>query len=99
MNAATLVNAVKKAGGVLALDSDGIRFRLPQNAAHLIPALREQKAEVIAILQARNGTLATFPHCPRCVGYALYRSNNLGNYECQTCGLQEIPEELARTVQ
>jgi hypothetical protein len=87
MNAATLVNAVKEAGGVLTLDSDGIRFRLPQNAAHLIQALREQKAEVIAILQAHSGRVATFPHCPRCAGYAVYRSNNLGSYECQTCGL------------
>ena len=99
MNATTLVNVVKKAGGVLALDGDGIRFRLPQDTAQLIQALREQKTEVIAILQARGGRLATFPHCPKCASYALYRSNNLGNYQCQTCGMREIPEDLARRVQ
>ena len=47
-----------------------------------------------------NGERATvFPHCPRCASYALYRENNLGNFECQTCGLQGIEESLARRVQ
>lgn len=99
MNAATLVNVVKKVGGVLTLDGDRIRFRLPQDNAHLVQALREQKAEVIAILRSRGGRLAIFPHCPKCASYALYRNNNLGNYECQTCGMREIPEDLARRVQ
>jgi hypothetical protein len=39
-----------------------------------------------------------FPRCPRCVSYALYRPNNIGNYECQTCGLPDIPEDVARWV-
>jgi Zn ribbon nucleic-acid-binding protein len=40
-----------------------------------------------------------FPHCPKCASYALYRQNNIGNYECQTCGLLDIPEEVARRLQ
>ncbi len=40
-----------------------------------------------------------FPHCPRCASYALYRANNIGNYECLTCGRLDIPEEVARRLQ
>jgi hypothetical protein len=40
-----------------------------------------------------------FPHCPRCASYALYRRNNIGNYECQTCGLIDITEAVARRIQ
>ena len=43
-----------------------------------------------------GGRIAAFPHCPRCRSYALYRRNNTGNYECQTCGLLEIEESVAR---
>jgi hypothetical protein len=37
-----------------------------------------------------------FPHCPACMSYALYRENNIGNYECLTSGLQNIEESTAR---
>lgn len=40
-----------------------------------------------------------FPHCSRCASYALYRRNNIGTYECMTCGLQGIEESTARRVQ
>ncbi len=40
-----------------------------------------------------------FPHCPKRASYALYRKNNIGNYECRTCGLLDIPEEVARRLQ
>ena len=99
MKAADLVEAVKRAGGVLALDGDGIEFRLPEGASHLIELLRSQKAEVVALLRARGGRAATFPHCPSCSSYALYRRNNAGHFECQTCGRQGITEEVARRVQ
>ena len=36
------------------------------------------------------------PDCPKCASYALYRETNRGNYECQTCGLQNIEEQIAR---
>jgi transposase-like protein len=37
-----------------------------------------------------------FPHCPRCLSFALYRKNNRGDYECQTCGETSITEAWAR---
>jgi hypothetical protein len=40
-----------------------------------------------------------FPHCPRCTSYALYRKNNVGNYEFETCGERDIPEAIAWRVQ
>lgn len=40
-----------------------------------------------------------FPRCPACLSYYLYRQNNIGNYECMTCGLQDITESTARRVQ
>jgi hypothetical protein len=37
-----------------------------------------------------------FPRCPRCASYDLYRPNNIGDYECLTCGLRNIAEAVAR---
>jgi hypothetical protein len=37
-----------------------------------------------------------FPQCPGCASYALYRKNNIGAFECLTCGLAEIEENSAR---
>jgi hypothetical protein len=31
--------------------------------------------------------------------YALYRKNNIGDYECLTCGLRDIDEIVARRLQ
>jgi hypothetical protein len=36
------------------------------------------------------------PHCPRCSSFALYQANTAGNYECQTCLMQDIDPALAR---
>ena len=41
----------------------------------------------------------SFPYCPRCLSYALYRPNNVGYYECQTCGLEGISEDVAQRTQ
>jgi hypothetical protein len=40
----------------------------------------------------------TAPHCPRCTSYALHEQDNMGAYECQNCGLQNIEEQVARRV-
>ena len=42
---------------------------------------------------------SVFPHCPRCSSFDLYRKNNIGNYECLTCELQDIDETAARRLQ
>jgi hypothetical protein len=98
MTCAELIESVKRAGGVLELDGDKLRCRLPKDAVHFADLLREHREELLEIVKARGGRVATFPHCPKCASYALYRENR-GNYECQTCGLRDIEESIARRVQ
>jgi Zn ribbon nucleic-acid-binding protein len=99
MSVGELLETVKLAGGILELDGDKLRCRLPKDSAHLTGLLREHKQALIAILRARGGRVATFPHCPKCASFALYRRNNIGSYECETCGLKDIDETAARRVQ
>ena len=99
MNAAALIESVRASGGTLTLAGDSVRCWLPKDAAHLAVELRQCKPELIEILRRAGGRVATFPHCPRCAGYALYREHNRGDYECQTCGMQGIEESTARRVQ
>jgi hypothetical protein len=33
---------------------------------------------------------AILPRCPECKSYALYRKNNIGAFQCETCGLKNI---------
>lgn len=97
MNAAELVAAIKSQGGVLTLDGSGqIKCHLPKGALYMLELLREHKSEVIEIMKAHAGRIAAFPRCPRCTSYALYHRGNVGNYECLTCGLQDITEVTAR---
>jgi ribosomal protein L37AE/L43A len=49
--------------------------------------------------QKIEGGVRVFPHCPRCASYALYRKNNIGSYACETCGMQDISEAVARRFQ
>lgn len=96
MTTTELIDAVARAGGVLKIERDGVRCWLPIAAAHLASQLRERKPEVVSLLRMQGGRVATFPHCPRCASYALYRQHNEGKFECQTCGLQNIEEHIAR---
>ena len=98
MTATELIESVKTKGGVLILDGVQIKFQLPQDATHLVERLREHKQALLPILRACGGRIAAFPHCPRCFSFALYRKNNIGNYECMTCRLQNIPENTARRI-
>ncbi len=97
MTAGELIDAVARVGGVLKLiGDDSVRCWLPKDAAHLAGELKERKPELIALLRGLGGRVATFPHCPCCGSYALYRKDNIGTYECQTCRLQNIEEQIAR---
>jgi Zn ribbon nucleic-acid-binding protein len=96
MSVESLMDEVLRQGGTLTLAGDTVKYRLPKDAAHLAGELRQCKAELVALLRKAGGRVATFPHCPRCASYALFRENNLGNFECQSCGLQDIHEEIAR---
>lgn len=93
-----LVYTIAKAGGVLELRGDKIKYRLPYVVSHLAAELRERKPELVLLLQRRGGRVASFPHCPRCASYTLYRKDNIGAYECITCGLPNISEAMARRV-
>jgi hypothetical protein len=100
LTAIELVENLKKAGAVLTLEaSEKIKFQVPKSAAHLITLLAQHKTELIGILQVSGGRVATFPHCPNCLSFALYRRNNLGNFACETCGLKGINEVMARKAQ
>jgi hypothetical protein len=99
MTTVEIVETIRKAGGLLVLDGDGIECQLPPDTTHLVPLLREHKPQLVELLRAQGGRVASFPHCPRCAGYALYRDDNIGAYECQSCGLQDIAEHISRRVQ
>ena len=91
-----VVETIRKLGGVLKLEGDNVRCSLPKAVAHLAGELKERKQELVILLQRRGGRVANSPHCPRCASYALYRKDNIGTYECMTCGLLEIDEVTAR---
>ncbi len=99
MSLPSVVDQILRAGGVLKLEGDSVRYWLPDDAAHLAGELKEHKLELLELLRRDGGRIATFPHCPHCASYALYRKDNLGTYECQSCGLQNIEEQIARRVQ
>lgn len=94
-----LVESVRRLGGVLELHGEDVKCLLPAAAADLASQLKPYKSELIALLQTRGGRVANFPHCPCCASYALYRRDNVGAYECTTCGLREIDEAVARRLQ
>jgi Zn ribbon nucleic-acid-binding protein len=94
-----LLDSVTRAGGVLELDGEKLKVQLPKDAVRFADLLRQRKQDLIDIVRARSGRVANFPHCPRCASYFLYRRNNIGNYECQSCGLPDIDESTARRAQ
>lgn len=53
-------------------------------------------APALATTKTTGTKMSVFPHCPRCASYALYRRDNIGNYECLTCELRDIVEDVAR---
>lgn len=93
-----LAIAIERAGGTMILDGESVRISLPDELAHLLPALKENKPAIVAMLHRIGGRIAHFPMCPQCGAYCLYRKNNVGAYECQRCGRQGIEEKDARVV-
>lgn len=97
MTAVELIESLKRLGAVFTLEADEkVRFQIPESAASLMGMLAQHKAEVVAVLKAHGGRIATFPHCPRCASYALYQMDKTSNFECLTCGLHDISEAVAR---
>jgi hypothetical protein len=53
VTAAELVKSVEAAGGILALIGKRLHCEVPDQAIHLLPAVREQRHEVAKVLQER----------------------------------------------
>jgi hypothetical protein len=51
MNAVELLDAVENAGGSLVLNGSQIRYALPKRAAWLVPELKQNREELIGLLQ------------------------------------------------
>jgi len=60
MTATEVLHAVKKAGGSLAMYGGKIKYTIPKREAWLVPELRQQREEIVALLQ--QGTV--FPPMP-----------------------------------
>jgi hypothetical protein len=93
-----LTRSVEKGGGVLKLEGEQVRCWLPADITHLAPELKECKPELIVLLRREGGRIATFPHCPKCGAYCLYKEWHVVRYECLCCGLKDIEEDVARRV-
>lgn len=50
----SVVERIEGAGGVLAVNGERIRVRLPEDAAHLLEELRAHKDEVLSLLRRRE---------------------------------------------
>lgn len=82
-----LVITIERFGGVLELDGDKLKCKLPDSLSCLLPRIKEHKAELVGLVRRRGGRIAHFPMCPKCGAYALYRKDNLEPYKCMVCKL------------
>ena len=69
MTAVEVLHAVEKAGGALALDGSRIKYTIPKRATWLVPELRQQREEIVALLQRRTA-LPPMPNGVRLVRWA-----------------------------
>jgi hypothetical protein len=58
-------------------------------------ALTKYRADHPAYPEPSPECQPPFPRCPHCASFALY-PNKQGDYECMSCGLQQISEAAAR---
>jgi hypothetical protein len=77
VSAQELIRAIERAGGSLRVSGDRLRYSVPRDAAHLIPALRIQKPAVITILRQR--AVGELPW----LGY-----NGGKQFACDLCGVR-----------
>lgn len=66
MQAAEILDTISAAGGLLWLEGDRVRARLPESLRPLVDAIRERKPEIIELL----GQRPTMPVRVRLVAYA-----------------------------
>jgi hypothetical protein len=61
MTAIEVLRAVEKAGGSLALNRGRIKYSIPRPATWLVSELRQQRGEIVALLQQRTASLSMPP--------------------------------------
>ncbi len=91
MSVQSLVDEVIKHGGTLTLKDDGgVRYRLPEDAAHLVGELRAHKPELIEFLRQAalaRPTVAVQPaECRHCAG--------TGECDCPACTLRRTEKAV-----
>ena len=89
MSVQSLVDEVIKHGGTLSLKDDGgVRYRLPEDAAHLVGELRAHKPELIEFLrQAALARPSVEPGgCRHCDGK--------GECDCPACNLRRTDKPV-----
>lgn len=59
--AESVVERIEGAGGALRVSGERIRYRLPEDAAHLLGGLRAHKQEVLLLLRKRGGSGLQWP--------------------------------------
>lgn len=58
-----LALGIERSGGILELKGDGrICYEIPKGAEHLLPLLREHKAEIVTLLRLRSSWPAPLSH-------------------------------------
>jgi hypothetical protein len=53
-----LVAAIERGGGTITLAGEDIELFLPDDLTHLLPELKEQKPEIVALLRRLGGRIA-----------------------------------------
>jgi hypothetical protein len=88
MSVQSLVDEVIKHGGTLTLKDDGgVRYRLPEDAAHLVGELRAHKPELIEFL--RQAALAQPVEPARCA-----HCEGKGECDCPACNLRRTDKAV-----
>lgn len=76
---------------------EGLKAKPTMAAQEHEPLQVERSATQLEGASCSHGFPRIFPHCPRCGSFYLYRKNNNGDYECQTCELGNITEDEVRS--
>ena len=92
MSALDLVRAIELAGGSLQVNGDRLRYSIPRDVAHLIPALREAKRDILLILRKRGRFT-----CGRC-GTCFDTHVGLAAHQGSRC-VERIPRRTIATMQ
>lgn len=63
-----------------------------------VPSLSSTVEQKLHVARDASSPAYRFPSCPECHSFALYRRNNVGDYDCETCKAKGISELRARGI-